>query len=141
MRWCSWVICMLPAALQLCAPTALAADMPQEVVGSWSQQKTCSNAVKFDHKGYTTFIDGKGHRCDVKRVVALKNQFPTTPAWRLELSCDRRISFGNAFELRISTVIRINIDNAPHIMALAEKQEPPGHARSPISLAIYFRCN
>ena len=137
MRWCSWIIWTLPAALQLCETTALAADMPQEVVGSWSQQKTCSNAVEFDQKGYTTFIDGKGHRCDVARVAALKSQFPTTLAWGLELSCGFKFSGGQRL---IYSVVRIHLDNAPHVMALAEIDNSGVRGLHRPYLAIYFRC-
>jgi hypothetical protein len=137
MRWCSWVIWMVPAALQLYAPTALAADMPQEIVGSWSQQKNCSNAEEFDQKGYTTLIDGKGHRCNVERAVAIKNQSSTTPAWRLELDCGRKFMGG---QQRIYAVIRINNDNAPQIMALAETEDLIPRNAPKTFLAIYFRC-
>jgi hypothetical protein len=117
------------------ASMAVAASMPDELIGKWSARAGGHCGIQFTSKGYTGSSDSDGYGCRAKSVLALA-QPHQDPAWRVVFVCE-----GEFGKVQVNSLIRLQTINGERVMTRAENLRPQDDKKATLPpLSILHKC-
>jgi hypothetical protein len=129
-------VCLAVSAFLAGTQIAVAASVPQELIGRWSESTDEFCGLQFTAKGYTGSSDGEGYGCDVKSVQALPDSSAETPTWKIVFVCE-----GEFGRVQVSSIVRLRTIKGLRIMAHADTLRPQDMKKAVVPpLSILYGC-
>jgi hypothetical protein len=136
---------MMPAFRNICALStllvhagasmAVAAAIPDELVGKWSASAGGHCGFQFTAKGFTGSSDSDEYGCRARSVLAL-TQPHQDPGWRVVFVCE-----GEFGKVQVNSLIRLQTIDGERVMTRAESLRPQDAKKATLPpLSILHRC-
>jgi hypothetical protein len=128
---CALSMLILPAG----ASMAVAAAIPDDLIGKWSARAGGHCGFQFTPKGFTGSSDSDGYGCRAKSVLALAHPHGD-PAWRVVFVCK-----GEFGQVQVNSLIRLQTINGERVMTRAETLRPQDAKKAALpALSILHKC-